>query len=160
MGIFNKKNKKSELSEEQAKKFSQMGEDFVERLKLKERINKINQFGKEKPQVAFGIIFGVLFLSFVIGAFYPRGSSLEQKEYQIQGVSNAAILEKEISTKKELEFEINEILREMEMLSDTMQTILSKEKLTQQDSIFVMEKFTRLEYLESILNSNPQTDEN
>lgn len=142
-----KKKKNKELSKDQALKFFQMGEKIAEKLKLRERIEKFNQYGNENPQKAFGWIFIVIFASFIIGLLYPRP---EMKEVPMQVPQTNVVKEKQIN--EELNREMKDLYKEMEYLTDTLGKLMDKDTLTQADSIFLVQKFSRLEALDKALN--------
>lgn len=146
MGFWKKfKNKEDLLTKEQGEYIFRFGERVVEKLKLKERVDKINKYGNEKPQMVFLWIFLFIMVSFVIGYFSTR------KEY------NGNMMEIPVPIKQEpvdkFKIKMESLRDEFMATSDTLTKVMSKPVLTAEDSMFIMEKYQRLEEIDRIINT-------
>ncbi|GHT53629.1 hypothetical protein FACS189451_03780 [Bacteroidia bacterium] len=150
------KNKKKDILErEDAMKFFRMGEKFAEKLKLQEKIEKINKYGNEKPQMAFFWIFVIVGASFILGwgitkvmeinLFKTIPVSLQDKKPQEQALPLSDPME-------DFQKEMVAIYEEMQTLADTISKTTQKETLTHADSAFIAEKYQRLKVLDKIIN--------
>lgn len=146
MGFWKKfKNKEDLLTKEQGEYFFRAGEKVVEKLKLKEKIDVINKYGNEKPQMAFLWIFLFIIVSFVVGSFYTG------EEYMPNAAEVPVSVEKQPVDKFKVKME--SLREEFMKTSDTLTKVMSKPVLTSDDSIFIIEKYNRLEEIDRIINT-------
>lgn len=146
MGFWKKfKNKEDLLTKEQGEYFFRAGEKVVEKLKLKEKVDKINKYGNEKPQMAFLWIFLFIIVSFALGSLYTG------EEYKPSAVDIPASVQPEPVDKFKLKME--SLRDEFTQISDTLTKVMSKSILTSEDSMFIIEKYKRLEEIDRIINT-------
>lgn len=146
MGFWKKfKNKEDLLTKEQGEYFFRAGEKVVEKLKLKEKVDKINKYGNEKPQMAFLWIFLFIIISFALGSLYTG------EEYKPSAVDIPVSVKPEPVDKFKLKME--SLRDEFTQISDTLTKVMSKSVLTAEDSMFIMEKYKRLEEIDRIINT-------
>lgn len=152
--IFPKKTDKDKEAE--AKKraeedafFSRQGEKIARKLKLKERIEKINKYGTENPKRIFVWITGIVVFSFILGFIIPTpkyGGGEIKKEQQIAPIAPS-------NAEKVMQEEVHKLYNELETLYNDAQAILKKGNLTRQDSLDVVNKFVRMDEIDKILNT-------
>lgn len=147
MGFWKKfKNKEELLTKEQGEYFFKAGERVVEKLKLKEKVDKINKYGNEKPQMAFLWIFLFIIASFIIGGFYTG------EEYK-PGTMDIPVSVTPPPAVDKFKVKMESLRDEFMQISDTLTKVMSKSVLTAEDSMFIMEKYKRLEEIDRIINT-------
>ena len=158
MGIFNKQKaeKKLQLSEEQLEKCFKAGEKVGSKLKLAERVNSINEYGNKNPRRIFLFIFIGLIAAFSIGFLIPvpRPQPQPEAESVIPMVSPSAN-----DGVEKFKTEMERIYGELELLTDTLGKALEKPNKTKEDSLFILEKYERFEYLQGIVNKEFKNEE-
>lgn len=155
MGIFNKQKaeKKLQLSEEQLEKCFKAGEKVSEKLKLAERINSINEYGNKNPRRTFLFIFMGLFVAFLIGFLIPNPKPKADSVIPVVSTSTSD------DGVEKFKSEMEKIYGELELLTDTLGKALEKPNKTKEDSLFIMEKYERFEYLQGIVNNKFKNEE-
>lgn len=145
MGFWKKfKNKEDLLSREQGEYFFRIGEKFISHLKIDEKIRKVNKYGNEKPQMAFLLIFLLIALMFALGSLYEVGDYVPQ-------LNHVAAPTPPVVDKFQMKMEA--LKNEFFTISDTLTKVMEKETLTAEDSVFIMEKYQRLEEIDKIINT-------
>ncbi len=150
MKIFKKR--KKELDPEQAEAYRSMGEAFAERLKLREGIEKVNDFGSKKPKQFFALLFMLLIVCFVINTIVYRDRIAIDDVTPI--TPTEGVINEEAQVKAEIKREMESLYGETEYLMDTLTYVMSKPVMTAADSLFVAQKMARLEAINNILNQS------
>lgn len=147
--MFKKNRDKDFISREQAEKFFSLGERFSQKIKLPERIDAINKYGQEKPQMAFFFLFLIIIASFGLGFLYPSPMYIDESvPNAVNSPTSINLGNQEAAFKKE----VLDIYSEIQLITDSIETIMGKQFLTKEDSIFLNNKFLRLEQLDKVLN--------
>lgn len=133
--------------------FFKLGEKVGKQLKAKEIIDKINSFGNKKPKSFFGWLLVLLITSFIINIFL-KDLLISSNNTDIKSINEEIVSETYQEEKTKLKKEVESIYLEMKILSDSINKTLKKEQLTQEDSIFVIEGYYKLENLDKVLNQN------
>lgn len=145
MGFWKKfKNKEDLLSREHGEYFFRIGEKFISRLKIDEKIRKANKYGNEKPQMAFLLIFLLIALMFGLGSLYEAGDYVPQLNHV--DAPTPPVVDK-------FQMKMEALKNEFFAISDTLTKVMEKETLTAEDSVFIMEKYQRLEEIDKIINT-------
>lgn len=150
MKIFKKR--KTELDPDKAELYRSMGEAFAERLKLREWIGKINDFGSKKPKKFFSLLFVLLVVCFVVNTIVYRDRIAIEDITPL--ATTKGIINEEAQVKAEIKREMKSLYGETEYLMDTLTYIMSKPVMTAADSLFVAQKMARLEAINNILNQS------
>ena len=161
MGILSKLLKKNLTPEEQerksqeekewAEKCHNAGKRFGEKIGLGDKINAINEFGNKYPKTFFGIIFGLLFLSFGLNFLLSTSISVFRHEAEnIEAISNIALpgVNKERSI---IQKEAQKVAEDMKVIKSQIDSIISKKNLTHEDSVVVRDLLYKLNDLNEII---------
>ena len=151
MNVF-KKRKEGGLDPEKAEIYRTMGEAFAEKLRLREGVEKINEYGSKKPKQFFSLLFILLVICFVINSIaYSDRVVMENVTPKVK-TDNSLIKEEQI--KADIKNEMHSLYEETEFLMDTLSKVMSKPVMTAADSLFVAQKMARLEAINNILNQS------
>lgn len=145
--------RKKQVSPEKEKMFFSAGEKFAEKAKLKEKVEKINEYGNKKPRTFFAIVFAVI-IGLLVGSFFlptlPQKSRNDVKQ-DVKDVKD--VYNNDEIALMEFQNNIMKMFDEMEQITDTLSKLIDKkENLTYNDSLFMVEKYSRLQEIDSILN--------
>lgn len=161
MGIFDKILKKNLTPEEQerksqeekewADKYYRAGERFGEAIGFRQKVNSINAFGNKYPKTFFGIIFGLLFLSFALNFMFSTSISVFQHEAEnIETITNLPMSGGETG-KEIIAEEARKVAEDMNRIKGQIETIIAKDTLTHQDSLEVKNLLIQLKGLHEII---------
>lgn len=161
MGLFKKILKRDLTPEEQerksleekewAEKCYRAGENFGEKIGFRDKINSINAFGNKYPKTFFGIIFGLLFLSF--GLNYMFSSSMGVFKHEAENIETITSTTNigTTSGREYISAEARQVAEELEQLSKKVEAIIAQDTLTHQDSLDVKNMLIRMKDLHDII---------
>ncbi|MBQ2937202.1 MAG: hypothetical protein IJD96_13285 [Lachnospiraceae bacterium] len=164
MGLFNFKKKLTpeELEEKQrkeqewAKKCCEAGERFGEKIRIDDRIRNLNRFANNYPKTFFTLLFGIIIGCLALNIIFSGiGSIFSDTAEDIKTVA----MPKDTS-KDALNQEMKALYEEFMSLDKQLERKFSKDSLTRQDSIEIMEICGKMERLEQIMiERNPVRQE-
>lgn len=161
MGIFDKLLKKNLTPEEQerrsqeekewADKYYRAGERFGERIGFREKVEAINDFGNKYPKTFFGIIFGLLFLSFALNFMFSSTIGVFKHEVEnIETISNISLSGGQTG-REMISEEARKVAGDMNAIKGQIEAIIAKDSLTHQDSLEVKNLLLKLKGLHDII---------
>ena len=144
------KEARSKREKEWAEKCYHKGEQFAERISLDKPVARINAFANRYPRTFFGILLGLVGVSFVLNLMFSNPSSpivdsMRSLE-DVKAVSVGADPRGEI---------LNEMVQMAENLKDLdkkIEVYMQKDSLTRQDSLDLKSLLMQADALSSLLN--------
>lgn len=145
---------KKKFDEKQISKFENLGTTLGKKLRSSKRFQKVykksTEFGNRNPEIIVGVSLSLALLSVGISVYNFYAASLPQSK----PTSSERLIDINLSSHYDDSIRIakdgiEQILIEAKDISDSIQTLLRKDKLTREDSIYVI---TQGKYLEDITN--------
>lgn len=142
------------LSDEQLKKFEDAGKKIGTKIKLENKVKKCNSYIEKHRKIALPLI---VIGATVILAFNLIISSLFQSP---KVTSYKGAISSPISLPEEnLSQGYQEILEQNNLITDSIQTLLEKENLTKEDSLYISWGITYLDNLHKQINEYGQENQ-
>lgn len=147
---------KNKLDEKQISKFENLGSTLGKQLRgsklLKKVYEKSAEFGNRNPLVVVGGSLSLALLSVVLSAYYFYAATQAPLDSPSEDTGRPLVVNPSSRYDDSIRIAregINQVFIEAKAISDSIQTLLKKDKLTRADSIYVV---TQGKYLEDITN--------
>ena len=140
---------KSRREKEWAEKCYNKGYEFCEKFAIDKHINRINDFANKYPRTFFGIIFGVLIVSFFLNSFIslPGGQDADN----LQQIVESPMMQQDINPRNELVSNTLEIMDNLTEIDHELDSLMKKNTLTHNDSIRIKSLLVQADALQQIL---------
>lgn len=143
--------RKSQEEKEWAEKYYRAGENFGERIGFRKKVDAINAFGNKYPKTFFGIIFGLLFISFALNFMFSTSIGVFQHEAEnLETISNMPMSGTETG-REIISEEARKVAEDMNVIKQQIEGIIAKDSLTHQDSLEVKNLLIKLKSLHEII---------
>lgn len=146
--------RKSQREREWTEKCVKAGERFGERIGIRDKVDAVNKFGNKYPRTFFGIIFGIIGVSFVLNILLSTGNPIQKSAAELGEIR----IPKGDPTMELMQAMKDSIRKEVYDIDKQIKHYLALDSLTHADSLEVKKLLLRLKNLQEPVNRNQEQE--
>lgn len=144
------KEARSRREKEWAEKCYNKGEEFAERISLDKPVARINAFANRYPRTFFGILLGLVGISFVLNLMFSNPSSPIMDS--VRNLEDVPAVSARVDPRGEILNEMVQMAENLKELDKKIEGYMQKDSLTRQDSLDLKSLLMQADALSSLLN--------
>ena len=148
------KEARSQREKEWAEKCYQKGEEFAERISLHKPVQKVNAFANRYPRTFFGILLGMVGVSFVLNLMFSTPST--HITDSVRNFEDVAALNVGEDPRGEILNEMVQMGENLKDLDKKIEVYMKKDSLTRQDSLDLKSLLMQADALSVLLDGRKE----